>query len=67
MLSSIYSYCKKGRCEIILKDILILFRMWARGAKRPPLSVFPLLLRQNIEISPQNFMTFSFNPFAILV
>ena len=38
-----------------------------RGKKAPPLSVFPLLLPQNIEISPQNFMTFSFNPFAILV
>ena len=29
------------------------------GPKRPPISLFP-----NVEINPQNFLTFSFNTFC---
>ena len=38
-----------------------------RGFKKVPLTSFPPVTSANIEISPQNFMTFSFNPFATLV
>ena len=36
------------------------------GAKRPPTSFFPLTYT-NVGISPQNFLTCSFNSFATLV
>ena len=36
------------------------------GAKRPPTSFSPVT-STNVEISPQNLLTFSFNPFATLV
>ena len=36
------------------------------GAKRPPNSFSPVTSR-NVGFGPQNFLTFSFNPFAILV
>ena len=39
------------------------------GAKRPPLPVFPLTPETStkVEFGPQNFLTFSFNPFTTLV
>ena len=37
-----------------------------RGAKRPPTS-FSAATSANVEVSPRNFLTFSFNPFATLV
>ena len=36
------------------------------GQKGPPTS-FPPVTSANVEIRPQNFLTFSFNPFATLV
>ena len=36
------------------------------GAKRPPAS-FSAVTSANVEVSPRNFLTFSFNPFATLV
>ena len=36
------------------------------GAKRPPSSFSPVT-STNVGLSPQNFLTFSFNPFATLV
>ena len=36
------------------------------GTKRPPTS-FPPVTSTNVAIGPQNFLTFSFNPFATLV
>ena len=36
------------------------------GAKRPPTSFSPVT-STNVEFGPQNFLTFSFNPFATLV
>ena len=56
---------KKGRClsaENIL--LLTLFRMG--GQKNPPTSFSPVT-PTNVEISPQKFLTFSFNPFATLM
>ena len=41
------------------------FRM--SGAKKPPSSSFSSVTSTNIGISRQNFLTFSFNPFAKLV
>ena len=38
------------------------------GQKDPPtLPVFSSVTSTNVGISPQNFLTFSFNPFATLV
>ena len=37
-----------------------------RGVKKPPTS-FSSVTSANVGISPQNFLTFSFNPFATLV
>ena len=44
------------------------FRIWGtgRGAKRPPVS-FSSVTSANVGISPQKFLTFSFNPFATLM
>ena len=47
-----------------LSDVLTLFRMG--GQKGPPTSFSPVN-STNVGISPQNLLTFSFNPFAILV
>ena len=45
---------------------LTLFRMGAGGAKRPPTSFSPVT-STNVGISPQNFMTFTFNLYDRLV
>ena len=37
-----------------------------RGHKGPHTSFFPVT-STNVRVSPQNFLTFSFNPFATLV
>ena len=51
--------------------ILTLFRMerggWGGGGKKAPPTSFSSVTSTNIGISPQNFLTFSFNPFATLV
>ena len=44
---------------------LTLYRMGG-GAKRPPISFF-LVTSTNVKVSPNNFVTFRFNPFAPLV
>ena len=48
-----------------LLDSLTLFRIRGRGAKRPPTNFSPAT-STNAGISPQNFLTFSFNPFGTL-
>ena len=50
------------------KPFLTLFRMgkWGGGPKRPPASFSPVT-STNVGISPQNYLTFSFKPFATLV
>ena len=37
------------------------------GPKRPPLPVFSPVTSTNVGISHQNFVTFSYDPFATLV
>ena len=53
------------------EDILILFRMGLGGgwgvAKRPPPTRFSSVTSTKIGISPQNFLTFRFKPFATLM
>ena len=44
--------------------MLTLFRV--KGPKRPPTGFFPIT-STNVRLSTQNFLTFSFNPFATLV
>ena len=53
-------------CPIFVSgDCLTLFRMGG-GVERPPTSFSPIT-STNVRISPQNFFTFSFNPFDRLV
>ena len=40
--------------------------MQDRGAKNAPTTSFSPVTSATVEISPQNFLTFSFNPFATL-
>ena len=49
--------------------LLALFRMPGKGeAKRPsPLISFAPVFSTSVGLSPQNFLTFSFNPFSTLV
>ena len=47
------------------KAILTLFRMGGGGKKAPPTSFSPVT-STNVGFGPQNFLTFSFNPFATL-
>ena len=49
-----------NKCHLLL----ILYRMG--GPKRPPTS-FSSVTSTNVEFGPENFLTFSFNPFATLV
>ena len=55
------------------KDHLTLSRMGRRGgegegvSKKPPPTSFSFVTSANGEVSPRNFLTFSFNPFSILV
>ena len=49
----------------MVRGILTLFRMGG-GQKDPPTS-FSLVTSTNVRISPQNFLTFSFNHFDRLV
>ena len=37
------------------------------GGKKAPLTSFSSVTSANVEISPRNFLTFSFNPFTTLV
>ena len=53
------TYCKEEFIHELLLTLL-------RGKKGPPTSFFPVT-STNVGISPQNFLTFSFNPFATLV
>ena len=46
-------------------NILILFKIGGQKG-HPPTSVSPVT-STNVEISPKNFVNFSFNPFATLV
>ena len=46
---------------------LTLFRMGGGGVKKSSVSSFSPVSSENVEISPKNFLTFSFNPFVILV
>ena len=46
---------------------LTLFRMGIGGDKKDPPTSFSPVPSTNIGISPQNFLTFSFNPVATLV
>ena len=45
--------------------MLTLFRIW--GCKNALPTSFSPVTSTNVGISPQNFLTFSFNPFAIQV
>ena len=45
---------------------LTLFRMGGEGKKAPPTSFSPVT-STNVRFGPQNFLTFSFNPFVTLV
>ena len=52
------------------EDILILFRMGVGGGvwqKGPPPTRFSSVTSTKIGISPQNFLTFRFKPFATLM
>ena len=52
--------------NIFIEINLTLFRMGGWGKKDPPTSFSPVT-STNVGISLQNFLTFSFNPFATLV
>ena len=69
------SYCRantrnQGKClnievfSFFFIEILTLFRMGV--AKRPPTTFSPVN-STNVELSPENFLAFSFNPFVTLV
>ena len=52
-------------CGFNMVLLLTLFRM--SGAKKAPPTSFSPVTPTNVGFGPQDFMTFSFNPFAILV
>ena len=56
---------KQRHGQKIVPDILTLFRMG--GAKKDPLNSFSAVTSTNIGLSPQNILSFTFNPFATLV
>ena len=45
-------------------QILTLFRMGGAKKPPPPPTSFSPVTSTNVRISPQNFLTFSFNPFT---
>ena len=60
------AWSKVAHNLIKIRKALTLFRMGMGAKKRSPTSFSPLT-SPNVEISPKNFLTFSFNPFATLV
>ena len=58
------SFLSKLSCTLIG---LTLFRMGERGKKSPNPTSFSPVTSTKAGISPQTFLTFSFNPFATLV
>ena len=54
-------------CLIIISPPLTLFRIWGEGGQKGPATSFSSVTSTNVGISPQNFLTFSFNPFDRLV
>ena len=50
-----------------IATLLTLFRMGVVAKRPPPSTSFFSVTSTNIEFDPQNFLTFSFNPFATLV
>ena len=48
---------------------LTLFRIagWGEGGQKGPPTSFSPVTSTNVEFSPKNFLTFSFNPFPTLV
>ena len=65
-------YCKLDKhiltCNTVYANFVFLFTLYkmGEGAKRSPTNFF-YVTSINVEISLQNFLTFSFNPFATLV
>ena len=47
-------------------SVSLLTLFWMGGAKRPPTS-FSIVTSTSVGLKPQNFLTFSFNPFTTLV
>ena len=66
---SLSPYCTVILCLQCSKFFLTPFRMRGEGVKANmcPLTSFSRVISANVGISPQNFLTFSFNFFAILV
>ena len=58
------------KCSVKIVDdlkLLILFRMGGGGGKKAQPTSFSPVTSTHVGIRPQNFLTFSFNPFDRLV
>ena len=64
-----YVQLKKVKAAVKNKTgtTLILFRIVGGEAKTVPIPVFSPITSTNVGISPQNFLTFNYNPFDRLV
>ena len=58
-----------GWCDFTCVNLLDPIQMGGEGRdkKPPPPTSFSRVTSTNVEVGPQNFLTFSFNPFATLV
>ena len=52
---------------LVSSQCLTILSVWGFGVKKAPPNRFSSVTSANIKISLQNFLTFSFNPFATLV
>ena len=53
--------------KTLMLEILATFNPIQDRGKKAPLASCSTVTSTNVEISPQNFLTFSFNPFATLM
>ena len=65
-VAKIYSFRKSGKRHHYI-EVLSLTLLRMGGEQRVPPTSFSPVTSTNVRISPKNFLTFSFNPFATQV
>ena len=66
MMSQVFKFIDSSKISKDLNPLTIFRIRGGAGQKGPPYQFFPVT-SANVGISPENFLTFSFNPIATLV
>ena len=63
----LHCYCIEHFIDFFTLSFINPIQVGGEGAKKAPTASFPPVTSRNVEICPQNILTFSFKPFATLV